>query len=215
MDLEPHRRAAHERRRRRRRSRGGAPRGPHRDGGRNRDDRPRRHRPERRRGARCNRSRSSRRCADPDRGRGDGGTGAATAARGAGDLLSNASRQDNRLLKEVDRPDNWRGKTGDPLPDSMRPDTAGSNWKGRVAKGDGEVWQAPDKVAPGRRKPQNADTIRIMDPDDRYSHGYVRFYNSHGQPLRLDGHTGTARGPDTHIPIRADGTYDIPNGWAP
>lgn len=142
--------------------------------------------------------------------------GAVTASHGAGDLLDHAARQDSRLLKEVDAPRTPHGKPGDPLPDSWRPPTAGANWKGRVAdNGKGEVWQAPDKVGAPKGQPQNVDTIRIMDPKEDYPTGYVRFYNSHGQPLRLDGHTGTKNGPDTHVPIRPDGTYDLPIGWAP
>jgi hypothetical protein len=141
-------------------------------------------------------------------------TGVAAASRGAGDLLGNAARKDSRLLQEVDAPTVGRGKPGDPLPDSMRPDTAGANWKGRVAdNGKGEVWQSPDKVAVFGGEPKNANMIRILDPDKRYPYGCVRFYNRHGQPLRPDGHPGSQA--ETHIPIRPDGTYDVPIGWSP
>jgi hypothetical protein len=96
----------------------------------------------------------------------------------------------------------------------MRPDTAGANWKGRVAdNGKGEVWQSPDKVAVFGGEPKNANMIRILDPDKRYPYGCVRFYNRHGQPLRPDGHPGSQA--ETHIPIRPDGTYDVPIGWSP
>lgn len=143
-------------------------------------------------------------------------TGVAAASHGAGDLLGDAARKDGRLLREVEAPAVGRGKPGEPLPDSMRPDTAGANWKGRVAdNGKGEVWQSPDRINTPRRAPKDADMIRIMDPKEGYPFGYVRFYNSHGQPLRLDGHTGTKKGPDSHIPIRADGSYDLPIGWGP
>ncbi len=141
-------------------------------------------------------------------------TGVAAASRGAADLLNHAAAKDNRLLSEVDAPSVGRGQPGDPLPNSTRPPTAGSNWKGRVAdNGRGEVWQAPEKMNAAHGEPENADAVRIMDPKEDYPLGYVRFYNSHGQPLRLDGHTGTANGLDTHFPIRPDGTYDIPIGW--
>ena len=52
-----------------------------------------------------------------------------------------------------------------------------------------------------------------MDPKKDYDHGYVRFYNQGGQPLRLDGRTGTSD--ETHVAVRADGSYDIPKGWNP
>ncbi|EWT07448.1 hypothetical protein N864_07325 [Intrasporangium chromatireducens Q5-1] len=143
-------------------------------------------------------------------------TGVAAASHGAGDLLDNAARKDGRLLREVEAPTVGRGTPGEPLPDSMRPDTAGANWKGRVAdNGKGEVWQAPEKVDAPKGAPENADSIRIMGADRRYPRGYVRFYNSYGQPLRLDGRTGTKNGPDTHIEVGPDGTYEIPIGWGP
>lgn len=140
--------------------------------------------------------------------------GATAVGQGAGRLVEHAQQKDARWLHGVDRPSTGRGKPGDPLPDSQRPSTAGSNWEGRVAKkGRGEVWQAPDKIDLGKGKPENADSVRIMDPKPGYRHGYVRFYNPHGQPLDLH---GKPTGDDfTHIPKRQDGTYDIPEGWNP
>jgi hypothetical protein len=69
--------------------------------------------------------------------------------------------------------------------------------------------------------------MRIADPETRsftdratgleteidYTYGYTRFYNAAGQPLRLDGRPGTEA--ETHIPIRPDGSYDLPRGWNP
>jgi hypothetical protein len=140
--------------------------------------------------------------------------GATAVGQGAGRLVEHAQQKDHRWLHEVDGPSTGRGKAGDPLPDSQRPSTAGSNWKGRVSDTrKGEVWQAPDKIGLGKGKPENADSVRIMDPKTDYPHGYVRFYNTHGQPL--DPH-GKPMGDDvTHFPKRPDGSYDIPKGWNP
>jgi hypothetical protein len=140
--------------------------------------------------------------------------GATALGQGAGRLVEHARQKDHQWLHEVDSPRTWRGQEGDPLPATQRPHTAGSNWEGRVAKkGRGEVWQAPDKINLGKGKPENADSVRLMDPKPGYGHGYVRFYNSHGQPLDL---LGKPMGDDvTHIPRRQDGGYDIPEGWNP
>jgi hypothetical protein len=43
----------------------------------------------------------------------------------------------------------------------------------------------------------------------------VRFYNEHGQPVTVEGKPGGRTDPATHIPIRPDGTYDVPRGWNP
>ena len=88
----------------------------------------------------------------------------------------------------------------DELPAGVRP-----GWKERPAdNGKGTVWQDPNSSG-------NANTLRIMDPNARYSNGYVRFYNEHGQPVGLNGKPGPR--PDTHIPRSPDGTYPIPDGW--
>ncbi len=142
--------------------------------------------------------------------------GAGAVAHGGSRLADHAAQNNSRLLNEVDGPSvgGHRGNAGDPLPDSARPSVAGGEWKGRVAQnGRGEVWQAPERIAPGPGKPQNSDMIRILDPDDRYPYGCVRFYNSEGQPLRLDGRTGPNA--ETHIAVRPDGTFDVPKGWDP
>lgn len=142
--------------------------------------------------------------------------GIATAGSGADTFIQHARAHDNRLLQEADPPQAGRGQADDPLPDSMRPDAAGSTWKGRVASnGQGDVWQAPDKVKLGKRQPENADSFRMENPDWRYEHGCVRFYNSHGQPLTLEGRTGRAKADETHIEIASDGTYRLPKGWNP
>src|SRR5690606_19310561 len=109
-------------------------------------------------------------------------SGAGAITHGASRLGDHAAQQDNRLLNEVHGPSaGGRGSPGDPLPDSMRPDVAGSTWKGRVAdSGRGQVWQAPERLDAPKGTPKDADSVRIMDPDDRYPYGYVRFYNSYG-----------------------------------
>jgi hypothetical protein len=98
---------------------------------------------------------------------------------------------------------------------TKRPKCAGDDWGGRVSdNGKGAVWQRQGATG-------NADSVRVMDPTDRYSDGYVRFYNEHGQPIGLDGKTNIPGGSKqdgadhTHIPINADGTYPVPAGWNP
>ena len=84
-------------------------------------------------------------------------------------------------------------------------DAIPTGWAPRPAdNGAGMVWQAPG--ADG-----DAHLIRIMHPTDRYPNGYVRFHNAHGQPLDLTGRPGARS--TSHIPINADGTFDVPAGW--
>ena len=86
-----------------------------------------------------------------------------------------------------------------------RPAGVPATWAAsNAANGKGRVWQRPGSKG-------NADTIRIMNPTERYPSGYARFYNQHGQPIRRDGKPGPRS--ETHIPVRKDGTYDIPQGW--
>jgi len=86
-----------------------------------------------------------------------------------------------------------------------RPRGVPSTWTvSRTSNGRGLIWQRPGSLG-------NADTLRIMEPTDRYPNGYVRFYNRYGQPIGLDGKPGPRS--RTHIPVREDGTYDIPQGW--
>lgn len=142
--------------------------------------------------------------------------GVTTAGAGAGNLIQHARANDNRLLQEADAPKSGRGEAGDPLPDSMRPDAAGSTWTGRVAKNrKGEVWQAPDKMNPGWGEPDNRDCLRIGDPKPGYPDGYVRFYNSGGQPIKANGKPGRDRHDETHFKISPDGTFSRPQGWNP
>jgi hypothetical protein len=143
-------------------------------------------------------------------------TGAGVAAMSAGDLGRNAAQNDNQVLSEAQGPSAAEPKPGEPLPESSRPDTAGGDWQGRVANnGKGEVWQKPENVDPPPGTPRNANMVRIADADARYPHGYVRFYNEHGQPIRLDGRPGIDKDPETHVPIRPDGSYEVPKGWNP
>lgn len=141
-----------------------------------------------------------------------GGVGA--IAHGATRLGEHARANDNRWLSEADAPTVGRGKAGDPLPDSSRPDLAGQNWKGRVSDNEkGEVWQDPDFVGVKVNGNEDVNSMRVMDPTERYPNGYLRFYNKQGQPIDIDGRP-TGKDP-THLPIREDGTFDIPRGWNP
>ena len=82
-------------------------------------------------------------------------------------------------------------------------------WFPRVAdNGKGTVWQDLESYGVGNG---NQNSIRIADPTDQYPNGYVRFYNDQGQPIGLNGKPGSRS--DTHVPIRSDGTYPIPEGW--
>lgn len=86
-----------------------------------------------------------------------------------------------------------------------RPPGVPATWTASNARnGKGRVWQRPGAAG-------DADTLRLMDPGEDYPYGYVRFYNEHNQPIGLDGKPG--RRSATHIPVRKDGTYDIPEGW--
>ena len=112
-----------------------------------------------------------------------------------------------RRMRAIEKAKRVRGGAGTPLDVSTRPPTAGANWEGRVAdNGQGEVWQRPGALG-------NRDTLRIEDPSPKYPDGCVRFYNSEGQPIDLNGKP-TGRDP-THIRINPDGTYPIPKGWNP
>ena len=142
--------------------------------------------------------------------------GAGAVTHGGSRLADHAALNQNRLLNEVDGPSvgGHRGHAGDPLPDSMRPDTAGANWKGRVAdSGRGDVWQEPDKVGGTNGSHRDANSIRIMDPTSDYPHGYVRYCNEWGQALDVNGKPGSRA--TTHFPIKEDGTYERPKGWKP
>ncbi len=100
--------------------------------------------------------------------------GAGAVTHGGSRLADHAALNQNRLLNEVDGPSvgGHRGNAGDPLPDSMRPDTAGANWKGRVANNDkGDVWQEPDKSTLRTAATRDANSVRIMDPTSRLSQG--------------------------------------------
>jgi RHS repeat-associated protein len=78
-------------------------------------------------------------------------------------------------------------------------------WQSRPANNSkGTVWQRPGAY-------RNSDSIRIMDPTDRYPNGYVRFYNSHNQAIGINGDSGPNE--TTHIPCDANGNYPLPKGW--
>ncbi|GGL27941.1 hypothetical protein [Nocardia jinanensis] len=100
-------------------------------------------------------------------------------------------------VEALDKPELW-----DP---DHRPTGVPDDWVSRTAdNGKGVVWQKPGAD-------RNADSVRVMEPTNRYPNGYVRFYNSGGQPINLDGKPGPNS--ETHIAINPDGTYSLPKGW--
>ena len=91
------------------------------------------------------------------------------------------------------------GAYADSLPSGR---TIPQGWTPRIAdNGKGVVFQRPGAQG-------NADMIRVMDPTSQYPDGYVRVYNSHGQPVDINGKPGPQSA--THIPL--DGT-DPWNWW--
>ena len=102
-------------------------------------------------------------------------------------------------------PRNSDQATGRPVSSPIRPSSVPVSWPLREAdNGKGHVWQQP-------RASGNADMVRVMSPSPRYPHGYVRYYNGHGQPIGSNGKPGSRA--ETHIPINADGTHQTPQGW--
>jgi hypothetical protein len=78
-------------------------------------------------------------------------------------------------------------------------------WIAEVARdGKGMVYQDPAYYGKGNR-----NMIRIADPNFRNPSGYVRYYNSYGQALTVNGKTGTEA--ETHIPL----DYKGPLEWWP
>lgn len=136
---------------------------------------------------------------DPGRAIGQIVSGAALGY-GAGKVASiaNRLRTDNKL--DSDSNNEETSRPGGESPPGVQPD-----WDSRTAdNGKGTVYQRPGATG-------NADSVRVMEPNPKYSHGYVRFYNEHGQPVDLNGKPGPR--PDTHIPRNPDGSYPIPEGW--
>lgn len=72
-------------------------------------------------------------------------------------------------------------------------------WEARPADNSrGVMYQRPGATG-------NADSIRIMQPTRSYPNGYLRCYNSSGQPLDVNGIPGPLA--TTHIPL------DYPGPW--
>ena len=143
--------------------------------------------------------------------------GAGIVAMSAGDLGSNAAKNDNHVLDEAQGPSAPEPEPGDPLPESARPDTAGRGWEGRVAdNGKGEVWQKPENVNPPPGTPGNANSVRIMDPDTPISERLRALLQRARTADPVDGKPGGRTDPATHIPFaltapttsRKDGTHD-------
>jgi hypothetical protein len=75
-------------------------------------------------------------------------------------------------------------------------------WSETAANGKGIVFRPLGST-------DNANSIRIMDPTASYPNGYVRVYNSYGQPLNQYGKPGSQA--DTHFAEDSGG--DTPPGW--
>jgi hypothetical protein len=68
----------------------------------------------------------------------------------------------------------------------------------------GWIFRAPGTIG-------NADTIRVAEENALNPTGYVRYYNSGGQPLNWAGNTGP--GSETHLPLRSEtGSTEDPLG---
>ena len=77
-------------------------------------------------------------------------------------------------------------------------------WVGRFAENEqGLVYQDPESVFNG-----DADSLRIADPNAQNPDGYVRIYNSEGQPLTPEGNPGPPSA--THISTTYNGPINLP-----
>jgi hypothetical protein len=77
-----------------------------------------------------------------------------------------------------------------------------ADWERRPADNSrGTIFQRPGASG-------NADSIRIMAPTTSYPKGYLRYYNSAGQPLDVNGRPGPPEA--THISLDYDGPWP---GW--
>lgn len=124
-------------------------------------------------------------------------TGATMAGAAAMNIATNAAGDDH--VEPLDETDNASTDT------NGSPPGVKDGWEARTAdNGKGTVYQEPGAKG-------NANMVRIMDPKPGYPNGYVRFYNEHGQPVGLNGKPGPNS--ETHIPLRPDGSYPVPEGW--
>ncbi|GAA0534875.1 WXG100 family type VII secretion target [Saccharopolyspora thermophila] len=124
-------------------------------------------------------------------------TGAGMVGAATMNIVTNAAGDDH--VEPLDETNNTTTDT-DGTPPGVK-----DGWEVRTAdNGKGTVYQEPGATG-------NANMVRIMDPKPGYPHGYVRFYNEHGQPVGLNGKPGPNS--QTHIPLRPDGSYPVPEGW--
>ncbi|MFC1415450.1 hypothetical protein [Streptacidiphilus cavernicola] len=122
-------------------------------------------------------------------------------AAGAGGIVGSKA-----LKAQVERIQKQKAESGSATRFGPNPPPGtGDNWTVRASdNGKGTVWQAPGSNG-------NANSVCVMAATPRYANGYVRFYNSGGQPLGINGNPGPNSA--TPIPLDQNGNYPLPTGW--
>jgi hypothetical protein len=132
-------------------------------------------------------------------------TGVAMTVGSAADLAGHAGGDDK--VGGNSAPANTDPNNLVPVDNDARPPGVPKDYSvGPARNGQGQVYRPL-----GQSAENDADSVRIMDPNKRYPNGYVRYYNHSGQPIDAN---GKPTGNDlTHLPKNPDGTYAQPKGW--